>query len=148
MGLSLHASRFAQADQKFNRWTIVQPVGASVEDCLDPGYWAHVASKLRVGDEIRVLNDEMTHYAVLLVVESDRLWAKVAILNQASLTVGSVKPGDDYAVEVEYAGPHHMHRVYRMRGGQKEVLSHGHQSKDAALRAAAEHMKTVAPKAA
>lgn len=148
MGLSLHASRFAQADQKFNRWTIVQPVGETVDNCLDPGYWAHVASKLRVGDEIRVLNDEMTHYALLLVVASERLWAKVVVLSQMPLAAAGAKPDDGYVLETEFAGPHHMHRVYRVRDGQKDILSHGHATKDAAMKWAAEHLKTIAPKAA
>ncbi len=146
MGLSLHASRFGLAEQKFNRWDAIQPAGEDFSACLNPGYWAHIAVKLRIGDEIRVTNDEGNLYAMLYVVNRDRTWAQVAVIHKQDLSAAEIpqaEAGSDYRVEVEFAGRYDKHRVVRVRSGQKETLSKGHETKESAMAWAADHMRTV-----
>lgn len=140
---ALHPSRFALAEHKFNRWAIIQPAGEAFEEVLKPGYWAHVGASLRIGDEIRVINDEMNVYARLLVVTCERLWANVHVLDFQPIEAATEGGSSEYSVKVEWAGPHDKHRVFRMRDGQKDVLSAKHETKELALKWAAEHMKTV-----
>lgn len=144
MGLSLHASRFGQAEHKRNEWHVIMPAGEPFESCLAPGYWAHVAAKMRPGDEITVINDEMSIYAKLMVRQAERIWASVVVIHKTDL--GTATPevsSDDYKVEVEWAGPHDKHRVIRLRGDKKEVLSKGHETSDSAQKWATDHMRTV-----
>lgn len=57
----------ASAADVGNVHAAVTPIGTPYEDVLEPEFWAQVAYKLRVGDEIIVHTDDMTYYARLLV---------------------------------------------------------------------------------
>lgn len=52
-----------------NVWHVTALAGTKPEDVLDPGYWAHVARLLRMGDRIEVLAADSSWYAELRVME-------------------------------------------------------------------------------
>lgn len=65
---TLAPSRFASAVHAHNTWTAMIPAGVTLNDILkDPNYFAHVASQIRVGDEIRLVAEEGTWVAWLYV---------------------------------------------------------------------------------
>ena len=149
MPLSLNATRFGLAEHKRNVWHAVLPEGDDYENVFDPSYWAHVATKMRAGDEIIVINDQMTLRAHLVVKKAERLFVQVVEVSKVDLTIqtSSSEVLADYAVEVKWAGPHDKFRVERIRDGKREVLSAG-MDKDAAEKWAADHLKTIGKKAA
>jgi hypothetical protein len=55
-----------------NVWQITAPGETKPEDLLAPGYWAHVARQLRMGDRIEVLAADASWYAELRVMEVGR----------------------------------------------------------------------------
>jgi hypothetical protein len=148
MSLSLSAARFGLAEHKRNEWHAVIPEGTDYEAVFDPGFWSHVAGKMRPGDKVTVINDQMTFHAELIVKNAARLWAQVVEISRTELA--SMSPPDvvsDYQVDVKWAGPHDKFRVERVRGGKKDILASG-MDKDAAEKWKAEHLKTIGQKAA
>ena len=144
MGLALHQSRFALASFKFNVYSVVIPEGDTLEDCQKPEYWAHVASKLRAGDEIRVVNDQSSLYARFYVLEAGNIWAKVAVIESAVLSASvPASVGDGVKIEVKFAGPHHRWRVTRLMGGNREILQANFETEDTAKAWAADYVKTI-----
>jgi len=143
MGLALHQSRFALASFKFNVYSVVIPETDTLEDCQKPEYWAHVASKLRAGDEIRIVNDQSSLYARFYVLEAGNIWAKVAVIETAELSAAAAVSGDGVKVEVKFAGPHHRWRVTRLAGGNREILQANFETEDAAKVWAADYVKTI-----
>jgi len=143
MGLALHQSRFALASFKFNTYSVVIPETDTLEDCQKPEYWAHVASKLRAGDEIRIVNDQSSLYARLYVLEAGNIWAKVAVIETAELSAAAPVSGDGVKIEVKFAGPHHRWRVTRLAGGNREILQANFETEDAAKVWAADYVKTI-----
>lgn len=149
MGLSLNASRFGLAEHRRNVWHAVIPAGSDYSEIFNPGYWAHVAQKMRPGDEVVVINDEMTLRALLVVKSAAHLFAQVVEVSKVDLTDAQASPEvtGDYEVTVKWAGPHDKFRVERVRNGKKEVLASG-MDKDAADKWATDHLKTIGVKAA
>lgn len=148
MSLSLNAARFGLAEHKRNVWHAVVPEGTDYEAVFEPAYWAHVAVKMRPGDEIIVINDEMTYRAELVVRNAARMWAQVAEVSRVDLATEAAPDAlSDYKVEVKWAGPHDKFRVERIRNGKRETLASG-MDKDAAEKWKAEHLKTIGQKAA
>ena len=64
--------------------------GLQPEDLLNPAYWAHHGVKLRPMDEIRARAEDGTWVAYLLVLASDRTWARVTIDRVLKLTTADV----------------------------------------------------------
>jgi hypothetical protein len=144
--MRLHASRFGLADQKRNVWHAILPAETDYQEIFKPDYWAHVSQKMRAGDEIVILNDEMTMRAHLVVKRAGHLFAQVVEVSRVSLSdaPASEEPeAKDYDVQVVWAGPHDKFRVERVRSGKRDVLARG-MDKDAAEKWAADHLKTVA----
>lgn len=69
-----------------NAWDVTVERGTILEDVLDTDYWKHIAVKLRPHDTIEVLAEDGSWYARLLVINADRLWARVFKLEYHDLT--------------------------------------------------------------
>lgn len=94
---------------------------ANFDDLLKPGFWAHVADKLKPGHVIEVWPDDWSYVARLRVVEVGRLYARVALEHKAEL----LATGDDSAeLRIEWGGPSVKYRVLRgkheLKGGFAE----------------------------
>jgi len=141
---SMKASRMKQADVARNCWVVVPEVGFTMEELLDPTYWAHVAARLRRYDRIEVQSEDCRMWAELIVVAAGPVWAKVAPIRFLEL-------GNDAAEidSAEYEGLYIVHRGSVdqwcvLRGEDRQVLLRGHQSKGDAVRAAVEYRQKVA----
>ena len=62
-------------------------VGITLEDILYPFYWGVVASQLKTGCEIRVIPEDNSWYAKLLVlnIPADKMYADVALIHFSDL---------------------------------------------------------------
>ena len=61
-------------------WSSTAAYGVTREDIENPGYWAHVAARLRNKARIEVHAEDGSFYAEYLVINADKTWAKVLCL--------------------------------------------------------------------
>lgn len=138
---SLRESRFTPADQVRNTWSVVPEEGTPMEALMEPAYWVHVARKLRPGDIIEVRAEDGAWFARLYVQATQRLSAKVALLDKHVFEdVAAEDAGGDF--EVMWKGPHHRHSV--IRKSDRKTLQHGFESREAAFLWLANNMKALA----
>lgn len=69
-----------------NSWDAIAARGVTLADVLVPEYWLHIAQQLRPNDKIEILCEDGTWWAQLFVINADRTWAKVHVLNNHDLT--------------------------------------------------------------
>lgn len=125
--------------EKSNRWRVDAPMGTTPEDCMDESFWQHVAMKLRVGDEIVVMPDNMAWKLILHVVGAGRLYAHVAKqeLYELAPLEQAIKLPSIY--EVKFQGTHHKWAVIR----SGEPLKDGFETEGLARRYAQNHEAAV-----
>lgn len=124
--------------------TITVEPGVTIEDCIDPGFWAHIASMFSPYDEIRIRTDDGSWFARVLVSSCGRNWARVKVLEVHQLTSADVdmtQASEIETHEVRFRGP--LHKFCVVRKADNEVLKDGC-SKAEAYRWMSEYLKTVA----
>lgn len=109
--ISLMPARIQQADQDYARYVARLPRATKFEDCLDENFWAHVAMTLTPWDRIEILSEDMSYHAELVVIATDRLWARVALLSHTKLEAAPLPVKDEMAIQ--WSGPHTKYRVLR-----------------------------------
>lgn len=138
--LQITAPRFKAAEYERTIYVANVAEGTTIESVTDPGFWAHVAAKLRPFDRIEVREDTGAYWAELLVLSADRLWAKVHVLQCHELD--AVQVADNAEYEVMWRGPHHKHSV--IRKADRSMVKHGFASKAEAATWMANHAKAMA----
>lgn len=97
---------------RHNEFRVTPELGTSLKVMEEPGYWAHVSAKMRMGDEIKVWAEDGSWFAELLVRDAGTMYAKVAVKHLMVFDKES-----DYVVpagyEVKWSGPHTKFRVVR-----------------------------------
>lgn len=132
-------SRMGLEVEKSNRWRVDVPEGVTPQDCIDQNFWQHVAMKLRPGDEIVCMPDNMAWKLVLHVVGAGRLYAHVvqqSLFELAPLEQTIRLPS---IYEVKYTGTHHKWAVIR----ESAPLKDGFETEGLARRYAANHESAV-----
>jgi hypothetical protein len=104
----LQTQRFKQAEYERAVYTIIPEMDTPMDAILQPGYWAHVASRLKPWDIIEVRGEDGSYFAELLVQSAGKLFANVALLRSVDLkqkaapgSIDTIPPGYD----VKYQGP-------------------------------------------
>ena len=94
---------------------ITSPAGVSIEEIIDPSYWAHVARRLTPYDIIEVVPEDGAFYARLIVVNTGKLFAKVQIIEKIDLNtpVNVTAAIAMNLFDTKYAGPNAKWRVIR-----------------------------------
>lgn len=119
--------------------------GTPFEDLLKPEYWAHVAQKLRPHTLIKVVPEDGSYWAELLVLSCDRLWAKVFVLRHHDLTEAVAEAqavGSRLAeFDILWKGPAKKHVV--IRKADSTMLAGGIQTKGEAQAWLDNHIKTI-----
>lgn len=116
----------------------------TIEDMLDPGYWAHVAPKFKPYDKIEVRAEDGTYYAEFLVLACDRAWAKVHVLSWHLLSSADIALTQAAAAsssfEVRFRpGP----RWHVVRKADKQVMFKDGKTRDEAETWVREYIKTI-----
>jgi len=144
---SLRAGRFQQADYFFTTFAVNAEANTPIEEILKPEWWANVAMNLKPMDEIIVRAEDGAYRLHLFVENCGRTWAKVRFVSEPlimqTLDTPEVSVGDGEFL-VKWFGPHDRYCV--LRASDKEKISKGHQTRDAAELWAKEHVKTIAPR--
>lgn len=121
--------------------TVEQGIG--IDQCLDPAFWAHVASQFTPYTEITARTDDGTWYAKFLVLSCGRGWAKVKPIMATTLTTSDVDMTQADRVEtheINWGGPFHKFRVIRKR--DSVVVKSQCQTKSEATAWLADHLRT------
>lgn len=143
MPVSLNVTRLKQAEQYCTAYAAVLPHDQSLDDALNPEYWANVAATLRQHDTIRIIPEDGSYFAELLVLDAARGYAKVKILRHVLLDepVGDAEaPLID--LFVKWDGPHNKFTVIRKSDGEK--LKTGFVEKTSAQRWLDDHLASMA----
>lgn len=113
------------------------------ETILDPSYWAHVAAKMKAGNEIRVDAFDMSWSACLKVRWADRVSAKVGVIAHAQFeAIDEAEMTAETPYEVKWRSPTRKHGVIRKSDGQ--VLKDGFETKPAAHLWAGNYFRNMA----
>ncbi|HQU17306.1 MAG TPA: hypothetical protein PLO69_14590 [Gammaproteobacteria bacterium] len=129
----LASERFKLAEHERNIHSITVEDGITRGQIIDPAFLAHVAAKLRPYDQIEVRCDDGALFARLLVLQAERTWARVHVLEWHNLTTRDVSltqtgkqeqsapagPAADKEQEymVAHKGPHKKWCVIRKSDG-------------------------------
>lgn len=118
--------------------------GTTIDDVMQPDYWAHVARRMNPRDIVEVVPEDGSFYARLFVLNSDKLWAKMAKLEHVSFGEGK-KPetAKSDLFEAKYAGPSAKWRVHNKSDGSL-VANDSFQTRDEAEKWILQHAKQMA----
>lgn len=83
--MALAPNKLSQAEFARVVYYVTPELGTTINQVLDPKYWAHVAAQLRPRCRIEVLAEDNSYFAELLVVACDKTWASVAVLRYVDL---------------------------------------------------------------
>lgn len=120
-------------------WCITPDAGTTIEDIMNPEFYAHVVRSIKIGDKLEAIPDDSVWYAELLVMDIGPGFAKVALLRHVELE--AIDPRDELAgMTIEFAGRKQKYRV--LRGGK--VLEKGFPTQSKAREWAERHMRRIA----
>lgn len=138
----LNPQRLLLAEFARQDWIVNAEAGTTVSDVLDPQYWAHCSAQMKPYDRCEVRLETGEWMLELIVLQCDRNWAKVHLLEKYDLTaVESLAPAPQKHI-VKWRGPQHKHCVVRI--SDNEVLSTGHETGEAAQAWLKQYETTVA----
>lgn len=123
----LTEQRIAAEEQWMQRWVVNAEIGTTVEDVMDPAYWAFTSSRFARLDRIEVREETGAWVAELFVIEPGRNWATMYLIAKHDLVANDKPPADSAKHEVIWRGQQHKHCVKRLSDG--EVLNSGFSSK-------------------
>jgi hypothetical protein len=126
----LLSARLALAESRRNIWFATVPDDVTIDDALAPGFWAHVAARLRAYDEIVVGRDDCTWRISLVVADAWSGGAKVIELQRTEMA-GALEKSTEEAngLRVQWRGPNARWSVLDAAGN---VLHSGYATKEAA----------------
>ena len=78
----IQSNRFGLAPHKFLQFSLEAPASTEIDDITNPKLYEHVAKQLSVGDEIRILHDEMEWRAEVMVTYVNGPVVHVALLGE------------------------------------------------------------------
>lgn len=114
----------------------------SQDEILAPGYWANVAKTLAIGDEIKVIAEDMTWRMVLLVRAVSRLEAVVYVLAHDTMGQAADATGADVPYATKWRGPARKWSVILKKDGS--VVKEDFQIEEEAKKWIGSHMKAMA----
>lgn len=129
--------------EHYNRiYSVFLPPEAAMEEITAPGFWANVAKELRAGDEIKVMAEDMTWRAVLLIRAVGRVEAMVHVLAYDVMGEAATVSAVDCPYAVKWRGPARKWSV--IRKDTQDVVKEDFPAQEAAGRWITDHMKAMA----
>jgi len=132
---TLMQARLQPADHYCSTYGAALTDSQTIDDALQPAFWAHVAHKLRQGDLIRILPERGDYYALLMVRTVGKAYANVTLLHKVEFDGAEAAPavasvGDEF--EVKWSGPSTKFRVVRV--SDKQIMHDGFAAKEDAVK--------------
>lgn len=141
---------FGAASFGFNRWTAILEEGQTIEDALKDTFWGHVADKVKgfdktkpagKGDIIEVRSFDLADYCELYIVAVSNGALSVRLMRMDK-AVEPVAIAEDSPLDIKWNVGKRAYDVIRKEG--REVVSSGHQTKQAAAGWIADTLKRAA----
>lgn len=140
---ALGPGRFKEADYQRRTFAATAEAGTTVEEMLEPKYWANHAPMVTPCSRIDCITEDMTLFVEFLVLSCDRNWVQVHVLAKHELIPAHLRvmPAVSDEYRVEHAGLHHKWRV--VRRSDSAAIKTGCQTKDEADTWLRGHIKTA-----
>jgi hypothetical protein len=122
----LNPQRMGLAEQLRQDWVVNAEEGTTVEEVLDPQYWAHMAVQMQPMDRIDVRLETGEWMLELLVINTGRNWAQVNLLHKYELVQRSETLPAAQKHRIEWKGPQLKWAVIRVADNEvihKELAS-------------------------
>lgn len=75
-------SRFAEAQYGQRVWLYTMRAGETIDEVKREGFLKNLSGKINLGDEIKVRSADLTYHALLVVIASDHVAARVELRTQ------------------------------------------------------------------
>jgi len=139
---ALHPMRMRVAEYERTVYVADIEYGVSLDEILEPGFWAHVATKLPPYTQIEARSEDGSWLAYLIVTGSDRTWARVAVDRVVNLTTREVSETQATTQhEVRWKGPAMKYAVVRL--ADDAIVLSGFRQRGDASRALEEHERVI-----
>lgn len=127
-----------------SNWTHFVPAGSTKEDVLDPSFWGNVARQLRIGDEIKIMTEDMAWRGLFLVRAVGRVEAVVQLIDYVDLgeKTAALTPAAESPYEVKWGSPAVKWRVHLRSNG--EVVKDMFQTREEAAKWVGNHLMAAA----
>jgi len=138
----LNPQRIGLAEYRRQDYVVNAEIGTTIQDIMEPSYWAHVASQMQPYDHIEVRMESGEWIAELIVLAVGRNWLKVFLA--ANHELEAVDPDMERKTAthvIKWRGPQHRHSVVRLL--DDAVLQDGFEDKPAAQAWLDNHLRTI-----
>lgn len=135
----LMPDRMGLAEHKRQDWVVEIPVGLTLEDVMQPGYWAHVAAQMDPLDTVQCRWEDGSLIAWFVVKFCERNYATLVLDRKLELGQEREVPQQTMKHKVEWKGPVLRFCVIRM--SDQQVIHEGEREKQAAYNWMIEHEK-------
>jgi hypothetical protein len=136
----LPANGLSAAEYIRREWRITVDPATTLDDMMNPGYWAHVAAQLRTGDEITAVAEDNSFYAKFFVRFARRLEASVSLIQHVELEAVAVTTELASEYSIKFRGQRSKFTI--LKG--KEVLRDGFETENQAKAYLEDHLKALA----
>lgn len=126
----LMPERFGLSEAKRRDWVADVEAGRTVQDILEPSYWAHIAPQLSAGDHIEARAEDGKWIAFLIVLYCERTYARVVVDRVLEIRENAVATDESIRHKVEWKGPHYKFAVIRIADSQ--MLQSGFKTREEA----------------
>ena len=114
----LQPARIGLAEERRQDWVVNAAEGTTIQDVLDPGYWAYTCDRMSPYDHIDVRLETGEWTAELLVLAVERTWARVHMLHYYELVKPETLPALPVKYDIQWKGPQRKHVVIRLSDGE------------------------------
>jgi len=137
----LMPDRIGLADDKRHDWVVDLPMSVTLEQAMEPSYWAHVAAQMDPLDHIELRAEDGSWVAYLIVSFCERNYATVVLDRQIKLGDDREVPLSTIKHRVDWKGPQMRWCVVRV--SDSALLHQGEREKGAAYQWLQDHEKTL-----
>lgn len=131
--IKLLPSSFGFAHHKRNLWQANPPADQDYKLLFESDYWAHCAERVRPGDLIEVVPEDMKYRALLFVVAAGRAYVKVEEISKKEFDANHVRSTKSNPFSVKFNGPKDRYTIFR----NTEKIQAGFGTEEEAIQAAA-----------
>jgi hypothetical protein len=130
----LQVAALQNAEYRRATFVAVAEIGTTIDDVMQPEYWAFHAQKLSPWDKIEIQWEDMSQWVEVMVLDCAKTWAKVYIIREERISQGLLREECDVAVTRILASHEIVHRGPRkwsvIRKSDREVIKEDLNLKD------------------
>ena len=137
----LMPDRMSLRENTVQDWVVDLPVTATLDDALEPSFWAHNADRMQPSDQIILRAEDGSWIAYLVVAYCERNYAKVVLDRCIKLDADTTAPVTTIKHFVQWKGPRLKYCV--IRTADSALLKEGCLTKDEASSWMRDHENTM-----